>query len=94
MTWQPGGFFIYYLATRDHIYSELSRRDTGPQLLVSRRPSCEEGQTPEKITSLPIMPRSGLPWNKLESHSDKQRVVIRFNGCIISAACVCVCARW
>lgn len=34
MTWQPGGFFIYYLATHHHIYFQLRRGDAGPRLCV------------------------------------------------------------
>lgn len=104
MTWQPAGFFIYYLATQDHIYSELSRGDTGPQLLVSRCPSsevnCSEGQTSEKliVASAPVYPSClaldscGTNWSLIPTSSalslESMAALSQWR------VCVCVCARW
>lgn len=105
MTWQPGGFLYLLSGNPgSHLLSAWAKETLDHDYLYQENHPLEvdysEGQTLESFprrreanccqrASLPVMPCSGVVWNKLESHYDKRRVVIRFNGCIVTVVCVC-----
>jgi len=107
-TWQRGPF-IYYLATRHHIYSPLSRAASDLQEVKNssrgqnhfpRRRGANRRRPPPPPPNeprLPIMLCSGSMWEKKPSLRQVVRcheTQWRHYHCVCVCVCVCVCSRW